>query len=232
MPMDPRSHLDELRDPAERTVQVWDLPVRCFHWLTVLLVGLAWMTERLNWIDLHVRVGETLLALVLFRLLWGCLGSDTARFRRFLASPASAWRHLRHVLRREPDREAGHNPAGGWMVMLLLALLAVETLSGLYLYNDIEDEGPLSEHVPAVIANAIAALHAIGWDILFAAVVLHLFAIALYAFAKGQNLVRPMVTGRKRLPGAMRAPRMASLWLAVVLAGIAALVTALLAVYV
>lgn len=216
---------------SARSVRVWDLPTRLFHWLTVPLVAGAWATQRLNWIDLHVRLGETLLALVLFRLMWGCVGSETARFRRFLASPGAAWRHLRHLLRREPDLQVGHNAAGGWMVLLLLVLLLAETLSGLYVYNDIADEGPLSEIVPASIANAISALHAWGWDILLAAVVLHVCAIAVYALAKGHNLLGPMITGRKRLPATVRAPARASPWLAALLLTVAATLVALLATY-
>lgn len=214
-----------------RRVRVWDLPTRLFHWLAVGLVALAWLSQRMNWMQLHVRAGETLLALVLFRLLWGCCGSETARFSRFLASPAAAWRHLRHLARRDPDVQVGHNAAGGWMVAFLLSLLFVETLSGLYVNNDIADEGPLSEIVPAAIANAISAIHAYGWDVLAAAVVLHVCAIALYALLKGHNLVRPMVTGVKPLPAATRAPRRASLWLAALLMAFSALVTALLAFY-
>ncbi len=216
---------------AWRRVRVWDLPTRLFHWLAVVLVAIAWLSQRMNWMQLHVRAGETLLALVLFRLLWGCWGSETARFSRFLASPAAAWRHLRHLARREPDVQVGHNAAGGWMVLCLLGLLFVETLSGLYVNNDVADEGPLSEIVPAALANAISAIHAYGWDVLAAAVVLHLCAIAVYALVKGHNLVGPMVTGTKSLPAASRAPRRASLWLAALLLGCSALATALLAVY-
>jgi cytochrome b len=214
-----------------RPVRVWDVPTRLFHWLTVVLVVGAWATERLNWLNLHVRLGETLLALVLFRLMWGCVGSETARFRSFVASPAAAYRHLRHLLRREPDVQVGHNPAGGWMVLLLLALLLAETLSGLYLYNDIADEGPLSEIVPASIANAISVLHTYGWYVLLAAVALHLCAIAVYAIAKGHNLLRPMITGRKPLPSTIPAPARASPWLAALLFAVAATIVALLAVY-
>ena len=221
--------------PAEvtpaRAVRVWDLPVRLFHWLTVALVAGAWFTERMNWMSLHVRLGEALLALVLFRLMWGCVGSETARFRSFVARPAAAFGHLRHLLRREPDLQVGHNAAGGWMVLLLLALLLVETLSGLYVYNDVADEGPLSEIVPAAIANAISALHAWDWDILLAAVALHLCAIAVHALAKGHDLVRPMLTGRKRLPATIAAPARASPWLALVLLAVAAAIVALLAAY-
>ncbi|WP_296650939.1 cytochrome b/b6 domain-containing protein [Paraburkholderia sp.] len=215
----------------ERPVRVWDFPTRLFHWLTVALVAGAWITERFNWINLHVRFGETLLALVLFRLMWGCVGSETSRFGSFISTPAAAFRHLRHLFRREPDIQVGHNPAGAWMVLLLLALLLIETLSGIYVYNDIADEGPLSEIVPARIANAISALHAYGWYVLLAAVVLHLCAIGVYALAKGHNLLGPMLTGRKRLPSTIASPARASLWLAALLLALAAMIVALLATY-
>ena len=212
-----------------RPVIVWDLPTRLFHWLIVVLVAAAYVTERLNWMDLHAWIGEAVLALVLFRVLWGWFGSETARFRSFLAPPAAAVRHLRHVFRREPDLQIGHNPAGGWMVMLLLALLLGETLSGLYVNNDVADAGPLTAWVPAWIANAITALHTILWDVLVAAVAMHVVVIALYAAAKGHNLLRPMLIGRKFMPASVREPRLASIGLALLLlvgAGIAAVVLA------
>ncbi|WP_114812569.1 cytochrome b/b6 domain-containing protein [Paraburkholderia kururiensis] len=212
-----------------RTVLIWDWPVRLFHWLTVALVAAAYVTARFNWIDWHVRIGETLLVLVVFRLLWGCFGSQTARFASFVAAPAAALRHLRALARREPDVQAGHNPAGGWMVLLLLALLAAETLTGLYVYNDVADEGPLSEVVPAAVSNAITALHSILWDALAVAVALHVCAVALYAFVWGQNLVRPMLDGRKQLPAHVREPRRAPLWLAILLFALAAGAVTLLA---
>ncbi|MFX1765308.1 cytochrome b/b6 domain-containing protein [Paraburkholderia sp. A1RI-2L] len=226
----PHASPEHSASPARR-IRVWDLPVRLFHWLTVLLVAVAYVSQRMNWMQLHVRAGEMLLALVLFRLLWGCFGSETARFARFVATPMAAWRHLRHFSRREPDVQVGHNAAGGWMVLLLLALLFAETLSGLYDYNDIADEGPLSEVVPAAVANAIAAIHAWGWDVLAAAIVLHVCAIAAYALVKRHNLLGPMVTGAKHLPATAHAPRRAPLWLAALLMAVAALVTALLAAY-
>jgi cytochrome b len=223
-------------DPAvsrslPRPVLVWDLPTRLFHWLIVVLVAAAYVTERLNWMDWHARAGEAVLALVLFRLLWGCFGSETARFRSFLASPAAAVHHLRHIFRREPDMQAGHNPAGGWMVVLLLALLLGETLTGLYVNNDVADTGPLTQWVPAWIANATTDLHTILWDALVAAVAMHLLAIALYAAAKGHNLLRPMLTGRKLLPTMVREPRLASMWLALLLLAGAGIAAAALTMY-
>jgi cytochrome b len=217
--------------PPVRPVVVWDLPTRLFHWLMVLLVVAAYVTIRLNWLDWHVRIGEALLALLIFRLLWGCFGSETARFRGFMASPAAALRHLRHLFQRESDTQVGHNPAGGWMVLLLLALLLAETLSGLYDYNDIQDVGPLTAWVPGPIAYAILLLHSALWDAIVAAVALHLLAIALYAAAKGHNLLLPMLTGRKSLPASVAQPRLAPIALALVLLAVAAAVVAALATY-
>ncbi|CAN7761174.1 cytochrome b/b6 domain-containing protein [Caballeronia sp. LjRoot29] len=219
------------QEPPSRPVLVWDMPTRLFHWLVVVLVAAAYVTSKLNWMDWHVRIGETLLALVVFRLLWGFFGSETARFHNFLSAPAAAWRYLRHVFHREADLQVGHNSAGGWMVVLLLALLLGETLTGLYVNNDVAGDGPLTQWVPAAIANAITALHTILWDVLLAAVVLHVLAIAVYAIAKGHNLLRPMLTGRKRLPERIRAPRQASVILALLLMVVSATAATLLATY-
>jgi cytochrome b len=192
-----------------RKVRVWDVATRLFHWLVVGLVAAAYVTWRLNWMEWHAWAGEALLTLVLFRLLWGFFGSETTRFFRFLASPRVTARHLAHVLDREPDRQAGHNPAGGWMVLLLLGLLLGETLTGLYVTNDVANEGPLTETVPAPIANTITALHLIFWDALLAAVALHVLAILVYAVAKRHDLLLPMITGWKTLPESVPRPRMA-----------------------
>lgn len=219
-------------NPPPHSVRVWDLPTRLFHWLTVALVTAAYITIRLNLLDWHVRIGKTLLALVLFRLLWGCLGSETARFRNFVASPAAALRHLRHLFKREPDLQMGHNPAGGWMVLLLLALLLGETLSGVYDYNDVSDVGPLTALVPAPIGYAISVLHdSLLWDAIVAAVALHLLAIALYAVIKGHDLLRPMLTGRKTVPAGIREPRLAPAGRALLLLAVAAAAAAALASY-
>ncbi len=195
---------------APRIVLVWDIAIRVFHWLMVALVAAAYATWRLNWMVWHGWVGDAVLALLLFRLLWGFFGGETARFSGFLTSPRIAVQHLKYAFRREPDRQVGHNPAGGWMVLLLLVLLLVETLTGLYIANDIADEGPLTEIVPAWAANAIESSHAILWDVLLAAIVLHVLAIAGFAAIKGQNLLRPMITGTKVLPPSVAAPRAGS----------------------
>jgi cytochrome b len=192
-----------------RMVLVWDLPTRLFHWGTFALVVVEYLTWRLNWMDWHAWAGDALLALLFFRVHWGFLGSETARFSRFLASPRAAARHLAHILDREPDLEAGHNPAGGWAVLLLLVLLLAQTLTGIYVNNDVASHGPLTELVPARIADLISDLHVLLWDALLAMVVLHVLAILIYALVKRQNLLVPMMIGRKLLPYHVVAPRTA-----------------------
>jgi cytochrome b len=163
----------------QKTV-VWDLPTRLFHWLTVMLVAAAYVTWQFNWMDWHAYAGYALLALVVFRLLWGFFGSETARFAPFLAAPRRGAHHLAHLFRRKPDRQLGHNPAGGWMVLLLLALLLAEMLTGIYTNNDVADVGPFTELAPASAANLITALHDIFWQALVVVLALHVVAVALY----------------------------------------------------
>ena len=214
---------------AARVVRVWDVSIRFFHWLVVALVAAAYATWRLNWMVWHGWIGDLLLALLLFRLLWGFFGSETARFSHFLTSPRIAFQHLKYALLREPDRQVGHNPAGGWMVLFLLALLLAETLTGIYVANDIADVGPLTGIVPAAVANAIDASHAILWDVLLAAIVLHVLAIFGYAAVKGQNLLLPMITGTKVLPEIVVAPRMGSPARAALLFAVSAAAAAIIA---
>ncbi|MGB7098263.1 MAG: cytochrome b/b6 domain-containing protein [Xanthobacteraceae bacterium] len=219
---------DSLLSTSNRKIQVWDVPTRLFHWLTAALVFAAYITWRLDWMNWHAKAGYAVLTLIFFRLLWGFAGSDTARFSRFVASPPLALRHLAEIFRRAPDRQVGHNPAGGWMVLFLLGLLLGETLSGLYVANDVADQGPLTELIPARIANAITALHWIFWDVLLAAFALHVLAIATYAVAKGHNLLTPMITGRKSLPPDVPRPRIGSLVRASALLAASALAVAVL----
>jgi cytochrome b len=216
-------------DPPSLSILVWDLPTRLFHWLTVALVAAAYVTWRLNEMDWHAYAGEALLALVLFRLAWGFMGSDSARFVLFLASPRAAMRHLAHTFRREPDRQVGHNPAGGWMVVVMLGLLLGQTLTGIIDNNDVADAGPLTDIMPAWLSNLIDDLHGWLWYALLVTIALHITAIALYAVAKRQNLVRPMLTGRKTLPASAKPPRVVSPVLAFLTLTSATAVAAMLA---
>ncbi|MBV9775892.1 MAG: cytochrome b/b6 domain-containing protein [Acetobacteraceae bacterium] len=198
-------------------VRVWDAPVRLFHWGVVALVFTSWLTQHEGWMRAHEIAGYTMFAALLFRFAWGVAGSDTARFRSFLASPMAAFAHLRRFARREPDREIGHNAAGGWMVLVLLALLALQVGTGLCANDQIETYGPLSERVGQDWSDWLSQIHAANFVAIEVAVLLHVAAVFAYMLLKGQNLIRPMVTGRKRLPADTRAPRMRSPLLALAL---------------
>ena len=211
-------------------MRVWDAPVRLFHWLLVVLLPADYVTAKRGWMDLHLQLGYALLALLLFRIVWGFVGSDTARFSRFLVSPLAGLRHVSRWRGREPDTQVGHNAAGGWMVLVLLLLIALQIGSGLGANDGLGvTEGPLARHIGGHVSDLLTVLHAYCVYAIMAAIVLHLAAILLYAVVKGQDLVRPMITGKKRLPAATRAPRMASPLLALLIVALAALAAALIA---
>jgi cytochrome b len=204
-----------------RRMKVWDLPVRLFHWALVVLIFSAWATQEWDHMNWHVWVGYSILTLLLFRLVWGFIGSDTARFARFLRSPVAALRHLAHLPRREADREIGHNAAGGWMVLVMLGLIFVQAGTGLFA-NDLDDggdtEGPLMHLVGKDRSNWLSHIHAVNFNLIEWVIVLHVLAIVLYAVLKRHDLVRPMVTGTKLMPTDVGAPKMVRpLWALVVL---------------
>jgi cytochrome b len=210
-------------------MRVWDAPTRLFHWLLAALVVFSYVSIQLNWLDLHMLSGETILALLLFRLAWGVVGSQTARFASLLGHPLAALRHLAALHRREPDTEVGHNAAGGWMVLVLLAALLVQVASGLLAYDaDAFVGGPLTHLVPEAAGGTALAVHQVSFTVLEILVALHVLAVLFYAVVKRHDLVRPMITGKKRLPAITSAPRMASPWLAAAIFAVAALVVWLL----
>lgn len=207
--------------PLNRTVmlpmRVWDAATRLFHWTLVLLVAAAWFCAETGRFRLHILCGLGVLTLLVFRIVWGFIGSETARFSRFLANPAKAIHHLAHFAERGPDTEVGHNAAGGWMVLVLLALLAVQVTSGLFNSGGFDNPpGPLAGHVSDSLADLANRIHGLAFTVLLAAIGLHILAVFAYALVKRHDLVRPMITGTKRLPAATRQPRMASPLLALV----------------
>lgn len=207
---------------------IWDSPTRLFHWILVLAIAGCYLTDRFSAFEWHKRCGEFVLALLLFRVIWGFVGSETARFSSFLTSPIAAIQHLLHFHHREPDRQVGHNEAGGWMVVIMLAVLLAQTATGLFA-NAVDDfvEGPLAHHLSDDAGAQALAFHGLNFNIILAVSVLHLVAIAAYKIIKRHDLVPPMLHGKKRLPAATPAPRMAPPALAaIIFAACAALVWA------
>lgn len=179
--------------------RVWDLPTRLFHWLVVALLGFSWWSAETHQMDLHRYSGITLCGLVLFRLIWGFIGTDTSRFGQFVRGPAAVIAYLRPSPGVRPAPRLGHNPLGGWSVLGLLGLLVVQIISGL-LAVDIDgiESGPLSRFISFDAGRAAAAIHAASFNILLILSALHVGAIAYYLVVQRKNLVRAMVTGRQR----------------------------------
>ena len=202
-------------------IRVWDAPTRLFHWALVVLLGFSWLTESRGWMELHFLSGYSVIALLLFRVAWGFVGSETACFSHFVKSPLDALRNLARLHRREPDVGIGHNAAGGWMVLAMLALLAVQVATGLCANDDADTEGPLFSYVGKDWSDWLSHIHAVNFKLIQLAVLVHLGAILAYAVLKRHDLVRPMITGRKPLPDALAPPALVHPLRAIVLFAIA-----------
>jgi cytochrome b len=215
-----------------RGALVWDLPTRLFHWSLVVAVAGCWWTGERGPIELHALFGYGVLALLLFRILWGVAGSETARFASFVRGPSAAVGHVRHLLRPGPlDHPVGHNPVGAWSVVLLLLVLLALAVSGLFLYDDEIFWAPLNAWVSEGTEDLLGRLHHQAFDLLLVLVALHVAAILFYRLVKRADLLGPMVTGRAALPDGAAAPRMAGLPLALALAAVAAVAVWALVTY-
>jgi cytochrome b len=215
-------------------VPMWDLPVRLFHWAFVLFFFFSWITGQLGKRDLHYQSGLVLLGLVIFRLLWGLVGSPTARFSHFLHRPTAALGYLRRFFgHRLPSYTFGHNAAGGLMVIALVLLIGLQTLSGMSSTDDILFEGPLYGRWPDWLGSILEKIHEPLSSVLLALALLHILVIIVYRVFKRENLVRAMILGRARLPRSVArmaeqdgGTRGAPVWRALVCAVIAAAVPA------
>ncbi|TFZ06979.1 cytochrome B [Ramlibacter henchirensis] len=182
------------------TVRVWDLPTRLFHWaLVACVIGLAITAYSETGLDWHARLGYTVCALLLFRLVWGFIGGRWSRFASFLYSPASVVAYLRG--RSHPDHLVGHNPLGAGSVFAMLAFLIAQVGTGLVSDDESAFTGPLNRFVSTSKGLAATWYHKrVGQWILLALVVLHIVAVLYYLFRKRENLVRAMVAGDKQVP--------------------------------
>ncbi len=209
-----------------RKLRVWDLPTRLFHWLVVALVVAAWLiVGEEGWrLTTHTAAGYGLLAALVFRLGWGFVGSTHARFADFVRPWSVVRDYTRQLARRAPPNYIGHNPLGGWSVVVLLVALATIVASGLFTGNKGgEPLGPLAHLVSTDIARVAKDVHESTWSILQLLIVVHLGGVFTHWALKGENLVRAMVTGDKDHTGDAlgSAGTIAPLWRAIVVAGIA-----------
>jgi len=202
--MNPHSPAESTRNDRDSgRIRVWDPATRLFHWLLVALVIVnvyTGLTGGLNEMKYHVLSGQAILALVLFRLAWGFVGSRRSRFSDFVRGPKAVLAYARGLLGGAYAASIGHNPMGGWSVMAMLASLLVQAVTGLYANDDIFTEGPLARTVTKATSDALTVVHDINSKVLFVLIAIHLMAVFGYLIVKHENLIKPMLTGRKRVP--------------------------------
>ena len=205
-----------------KTIRVWDLPVRLFHWSLVILFTLAYFTgDEEN--DLHIYSGYAALGLVLFRILWGFIGSRYARFADFIYRPGTVIAYLKRLISSSPQRYIGHTPPGGWMILALLASLLITSVTGLQVYG-LEGKGPLAANATTITLMTPAwadeerdrghsqaagepenesdealweEVHEFFANLTVLLVLLHIAGVVVSSRLHKENLVKAMITGRK-----------------------------------
>ena len=204
--------------PTDNLVRVWDLPTRIFHWTLVGLIALQFASGEFSLLPMqwHYWLGYATLALIVFRVLWGVAGSQTSRFTHFLRSPRAVLRYIADVVRGRETRAPGHNPVGGWSVLLMLAVVALQAISGLFTSDDISEEGPLVARVSEATVSLMTSIHHLNRYALLLLIAVHVGAVGLHYAKRNENLVAPMLHGRATFDRAY-ALRFVSSWRALAL---------------
>lgn len=177
-------------------VQVWDPFVRFFHWTVVIGFTVAYLVEEPHVV--HVWAGYVIATLLIVRVAWGFVGSKHARFSDFLYAPSTTLAYVRDLLRRQGKRYLGHSPGGGYMIVALLVMLAATGIAGLIVYGGEDNAGPLAGLVSKQTAESMEEVHEVLANITLALVLIHVSAVLFASFAHHENLVRSMITGKKR----------------------------------
>jgi cytochrome b len=166
-------------------ILVWDLPTRLGHWLLAASFVVAWLTgESEEWRLVHALAGGTMVSVVLYRLAWGFTGTTYARFTQFVRSPAAALAYLKSLIGPSAQHFTGHNPAGGWAIVLLLSLTLICGAAGWLVYQEIGGEWLEEFHEGAATVMLVVVL-------------IHLAGVAVGSLVHRENLARAMVTGLK-----------------------------------
>ncbi len=199
-------------------ITVWDLPTRLFHWTLVVLILLQYLSGEFGLLsmDWHFRLGYATLALIIFRVLWGLFGSATSRFSDFVRGPVTVWRYAAALMQGRAQGAIGHNPLGGWSVLLMIASVALQSVTGLFSTDDLDTTGPLAARVSEDTVKWMTRIHHWNRYVLLVLIVLHLAAVLLHWVWKRENLVVSMLHGRRHVANAPSV-RAASIWLALAL---------------
>jgi len=181
--------------------KIWDPVTRLWHWVLVLAVSVGWLFGKFmsfDTIQWHFYIGYLILALMLFRYLWGFAGPTPVRYRAIIPTPTAVFTYLRHMGRREPSGSPGHNPVGSLSVIAMLIVITAQAVTGLFIESDdFFEYGPLAGYVSEAMVNRLTWWHHFNADVILALVVLHVGAILFYLVWKRENLIKPMISGWK-----------------------------------
>lgn len=206
---------------ADKHLKIWDLPTRVFHWLLVSSFVAAYVT---NWLGIsyfvyHLWAGYCVVILLVFRILWGIVGTHHARFVNFVRHPIESVRYAFHLTKGKARSYPGHNPLGALMVLTLLLVLLLQAVTGLFANDEIFNTGPLYGYVSHELSLQLTVIHKELFYWIVGAVVIHVGAVLFYVFVKRENLIKAMVTGKKPVRGLDEAKAIDSsrVWLALAL---------------
>ena len=183
-----------------REIRVWDAPTRLFHWCLVVLLSLSWWTGENAYYEWHEKSGLALLCLIVFRIIWGIWGSQTARFGDFVKGPPAVLGHIRAFFSGGLHHHPGHNPLAGYAVIGLLAILLAQAVLGLFAQADYGVfTSPWADVVAQEQSETLTSWHKQLFDWVLIAIGVHIFAIFAYGAFHRIQLIGPMISGRAAL---------------------------------
>lgn len=179
-----------------QNIKVWDWSIRVFHWSLPLLIFLLWLSQRNGNLEHHFLFGQLLTGLLVYRLIWGFIGTPYARFSHFLPGPKRVLTYVGRFFSADKSLYLSHNPLGGLMVLVLLGAVSFQLITGLFTTDDIFYFGPLYDTVSRSTSAWMSRWHHVFFDWLLVLIGLHLLAILIYRL-RGEGLVKAMFTGNK-----------------------------------
>ncbi|MBF0446871.1 MAG: cytochrome b/b6 domain-containing protein [Magnetococcales bacterium] len=217
---------------ATQTITIWDLPTRLFHWILVALVIAAFITAKEAMIERHSILGQSILALIIYRIVWGFIGGSTARFSQFIKGPRDVFSYIASLFgsfrnKEEKPHHVGHNPAGGLMILILLTTLLIQSGLGLFTKEDtfLYFDAPLAHLLESSMSNNITEIHQFLSSVILLLIAVHIVAALSYLLIFRDNLIRPMITGKKRFleqqVSQQELPYSGNKWLAILSIGLA-----------
>jgi len=217
----PDRAIDRGAEAINSQLKIWDLPTRVFHWLLVLSFIAAYVTNWLgvSYFTYHLWAGYFVIILLVFRILWGVVGTHHAQFVNFVRHPIESVTYALHLTKGKAKSYPGHNPLGALMVLTLLLVLLLQAVTGLFANDEIFNIGPLYGYISHELSLKLTAVHKELFYWILGAVGIHVGAVFFYVFVKRENLIKAMITGKKPAHGLAEVKVIESsrIWLALLL---------------